>query len=154
MEASAVLGTKATGHRRLDGGQELEGSAMNLAQRASRLIMYISMDRPDQQFSSKTVMSTIAKLLEIAASKDRDELGEQASAGVHLWRYQREVTECMAFGDSDWAGDCESRQSTTAVLEKQGKPVHRYPLPRALFQTHLEALRALSALFMIQGRIV
>ena len=34
--------------------------------------------------------------------------------------YQKEVAECMAFGDSDWAGHRETRRSTTAVLEKLG----------------------------------
>ena len=69
--SSAVPGTKATGHGRRDADQELEGSAVKLAQRASGPIMYIRMERPDLQFSSKTVMSTIAKPLEITKSRLR-----------------------------------------------------------------------------------
>ena len=34
--------------------------------------------------------------------------------------YQNETAEWMVFGDSDWAGDREKRESTTAVLEKLG----------------------------------
>ena len=56
-------------HRRMqlegDADRELECSVMKLAQRVSGLIMYISKDRPDLQFSSKTVMITIAKPQEI-----------------------------------------------------------------------------------------
>ena len=32
--------------------------------------------------------------------------------------YRNGVPECMPFGDSDWAGDRDTRRSTTAVLEK------------------------------------
>ena len=50
--------------------RELVGSVMKLAQRASGL-MYISMGQPDLQFRSNTVMSTIAKPLEITTSRLR-----------------------------------------------------------------------------------
>ena len=56
----AVLCTKARGHGRPDADRELEGSVMELA-----------MDQPDLQFSLKTVMSTIAKPLEITQSRLR-----------------------------------------------------------------------------------
>ena len=77
---SAFLGTKATGHGQRDADRELQCSVLKLAQRASGLIIIISMDRPDLQFSSKTVMSTVAKPLEIAVR------GRQASAGERFER--------------------------------------------------------------------
>ena len=118
--SSAGLGIKATGHGRRDTDQELEGSVMQLAQQASGLVMYIGMDRPDVQISSKTVMSTIAKPLEINKKSRLRKIArylEDKPALEHVDAYQNEVGECMAFGDSVWARD---RRSTTAVLEKLG----------------------------------
>ena len=39
----------------------------------------------------------------------------------YVYAHQSEVAECMAFGESDWAADRETRRPTTAVLEKLGK---------------------------------
>ena len=61
--SSAAPGSKATGHGRRNADQKLECTVMKLAQRASWLIMYISMDWPDLQFSSKTVLSREVQLL-------------------------------------------------------------------------------------------
>ena len=58
MSNCCCSGTQLTGQTRRDADQEPEGSAMKRAERAVGLIMYISMDRPDLLFSSKTVMST------------------------------------------------------------------------------------------------
>ena len=71
---SAVLGTKATGH-----GRRPRGRA------ASGLIINISIHLTDLPFSSKTLMSTIAKPLETRCGG----FGEiaQASAGVRLRVY-------------------------------------------------------------------
>ena len=103
---SAVSGTKATGHGRW----------------ASGLIMSISMDQPDLQFNSKMVMSTIAKLLEITKSRLRKiaRYLEDKPVLEYVCTYQNEVAECMAFGDSDWARDRETRGAGEA-----GNPLHR-----------------------------
>ena len=79
--------------------------------------MFVSMGRPSLQFSSKTVTSTIAKPPEITKSR----LGkiarylEDKPALECVHACQNEVNGYMAF---DWAGDRETRRSTTAVLEK------------------------------------
>ena len=93
---------------------------MKLAERTSGLIVYISMDRPDLQFSSKTEMSTIAKPLQITKSRLRKIARYLEDKPVLALAYQNEVDECMAFGDSDRARDRETRRSTTAVPEKLG----------------------------------
>ena len=75
------------------------------------LSMYIRIEWPDLQFSSKTVMSAVAKHLEdheVVASEE------------YVYAYQNEVAEGMAFGYTDWAGNSETRRSKTAVLEKLG----------------------------------
>ena len=96
---------------------------MKLVQRASGLIMYICMERPDLQFSAKTVMSTIARSLEITKSRLRKIAMylEDKPSLKNVYAYQSEVAECLAFGDSNWTADCETRRSTTAMLEKLGK---------------------------------
>ena len=96
---------------------------MKLVQRASGLIMYISMERPDLQFISKTVMSTIARSLEITKSRLRKIAMylEDKPSLEKVYAHQSVVAECMAFGESDWAADRETRRPTTAVLEKLGK---------------------------------
>ena len=103
-----------------------QGSVMKLPQRASGLITHISMDRPELPFSSKTVMSTIAKPLEVTKSRLQKIARYLKDNPVlqYVCAYQNEVDECMAFGDSDWARDRETRRSTTAVLEKKGNPLH------------------------------
>ena len=89
---------------------------MKWAQGTSGLIVYISMDRPDPQSSPTTVMSTIAKLVEITRSRLRKiaQYLEDKPVLECVHTYLNEVTECMAFGD-DWTRDRESRRS---VLEK------------------------------------
>ena len=57
---------------------ELEGSVMKLAQRASGLIMYISMDRPDLQFSSKTARSCVPKRGRRVHGGRRQRLGQRS----------------------------------------------------------------------------
>ena len=87
--------------------------------------MYISTDRPNHQFSSKTVMSTIAKPLEITKSRLRKiaRYLEDKPVLVRVVRTRIECLSALAFGDSDCAGGRETRQSTTAVLEKLRKPL-------------------------------
>ena len=69
---------------------------MKFAQQASGLIKYISMDRPDLQFSSKTVMSTIAKPPEIRKSRLRKIARHLEDKPVleYVCAYQNEVDEC------------------------------------------------------------
>ena len=133
--SSSVLGTKQTVHGRRDAEQELEGSATKLAQRASGLIMYISMDRHDLRFRSTTMMSTTPKRLEITKSRLRKVARylEDTPVPEHVYAYQNEVAECMAFGDSDWTQNRERRRSTTTLLEKLGN--HCIRAAAGAFQT-------------------
>ena len=77
--------------------EAVESSVMKLAQRASQLIML-----PDLQFSSKTMMSTTAKPLEITKSRLNKiaRYLEYKRVLEYVYAYQTEVAECMAFGDS------------------------------------------------------
>ena len=94
--SSAVPGSKATGHGRRD-----VGSVTKLAQPASSLMMYISTDGSDLQFSSKTVTPTSAKPPEITKSRVRKiaRYMEDKPVLECVCAYQSEVAECMAFGD-------------------------------------------------------
>ena len=82
---------------------------------SSGLTMKISMNRPDLQFSSKTVMSTIAQPVVVTDSRLRNfsECLEDTRVLEYLCGCQSEVTKCTAFGDGDWAWDVESCWSTT-----------------------------------------
>ena len=39
---------------------------------------------------------------------------------LYVHATQIQLAECVAYGDSGWAGDRETRRSTAAVLEKLG----------------------------------
>ena len=67
----------------------------------------MSMDQPDLQFSSKTVMGTIGKLVVITEARLRmiSRYLDDKRVLEYLHGYQSEVTECKALGDSDLAVD-------------------------------------------------
>ena len=76
------------------------------------LKVYISMDWPDLQYIAKTVMSTIARSLEITKSRLRQIAMylEDKPLLEYVYAHQSEVAECLAFGESDWAADRETRR--------------------------------------------
>ena len=53
-------GTKATGQARRDADELLDGTRASEARTGSGLSTYVSVDRPDRQYVTKTVMSSIA----------------------------------------------------------------------------------------------
>ena len=76
---------------------------------------YLSMDRPDLQFSAKEVAKRMAKPREEDWSKLKRVARYLVGAPrlVQKFQWQRMPEKLHTFTDSDWAGDRESRKSTS-----------------------------------------
>ena len=84
--------------------------------------MYVSVDRPDMQFATKTIMSSISKPSVLTEARLR-RLGRYLvghSVLEFVYEYQDGPAMITAYSDSDWAGDRESRRSTSASAEMHG----------------------------------
>ena len=84
-------------------------------QRASGLIMDISVDRSEIASQPELTDGNDCK----ACCDHGGTTWEDLAVSVEKNHCRSEVTECMSLGDSAWAGDRESRRSTTAVLAMQ-----------------------------------
>ena len=117
-KSSKVPGTKATG----EGSREIHDAVdVHRAKEASAtggLVLYISSDRPDLQYSAKTAMGNASRptgLMETRLSRQVRYLMEVPK----LWYcYELQATpeEIESHGDSDWASKTsEQRKSTTGA---------------------------------------
>ena len=123
--SSAVLWNQSNGPRSARCGLGAGGQCDAVGSAGIRAHHVHQQGQADLQFSSKSVMSTIAKLVEITRSRLRkiSQYLEDQPVLEFLHAYQNEVAECMAFGDRDWAGDRETAISNGGAGEA-GKPSH------------------------------
>jgi hypothetical protein len=114
-------GAKATGHNR-DCLDLLSQEETSLFRSAAGAVAHIAFDRWDAMFACKPVLNGMASTTVGHLSRLR-RLGRYPMGVPSLvWRYpyQMEPTVLTVHADSEWAGDSESRRSTTAVIETLG----------------------------------
>jgi len=121
-KSAPTPGTRSTGKGVRDALDELGKKEYEQFRRGAGIVSFIAHDRFDIQFATKTVLQdtnrptklSMMRLVRIA----RYLIGKPVLA--YEYRYQEWDANVEVFVDSDWAGEEETRRSTTAIVEMLG----------------------------------
>ena len=119
-------GTKATGSSLRDADVALDGDAGRAFLSIGGGLVYVSLDRPDLQFTAKTVMAQASAPTRLTEARLKRAVRFLAGAPVLLWSFPRQPWPAVVdiTVDSDWGGSGpDGRRSTTGMVVRFGRHV-------------------------------
>jgi hypothetical protein len=123
IKASATPGTKATGANMRTALDPLPHQRAKEVASAGGLALYVSGDRPDTMFASKTIMQHVSRPTVLMEARLMRLIRYYAGHPELLWCYELQATPeiVLAEGDSDWAASSEElRRSTSGGVIRYG----------------------------------
>ena len=123
--ATPALTERAEDVQDREGSEELSPTETTSYRALAARVSYLSADRPDIQFTSKSLCKFMSKPRQFdwVGMKRLARYLLRAKRSRQTFAWQPKLTEVTTFTDSDWGGDRRTRKSTSGGIMQLGKHV-------------------------------